>query len=543
MTPDGRTAAAPSSFGIGVWDIGSGKLVARLICGVSHWVSLTGDGRTVAFGTQNAFGTWDVASGKVNMLDDGKHGSGSHPVVFTPDGKTLLCGLRGGGLGTWNLGSGEQLKAILKLEGGTPLPPGAWRQPRPAVAITPDGRAAVAVNAVYRTESGNPVLDRSTIEVWDLPSGKLVRSDEFERPGPPLVFSQDGKTALIGNVGGLKLWDVEMGVVRASMEGHENHILAAAFGHDMKTAVSLSADATMKVWDLGSARVPRTHHAVPIDSVALSRDDLVAASAGRDSIKVWNCDSGREARILGHAERSVEQLTFSSDSRTLVAVLGSTVRSFALETGSTEQTVIFGEVLPGTSAQIAAMTRAVNGLPPPRITERDQVFAEVRNGAGEIVRTFTEAWRGAPNAGGFTAILTNGGEKVLWTFWEHVVRVMDRATGQVIGAFNTDHVVADIKISPDGATAVLEPREIFDIGSGRNSQLSTTSAMFSQFPHTPNCSAGIGTCPKDHSPPVHIERTDSRLSDGRSRRCRGEHDRRNRGIDLRRPNVAGVESP
>ena len=53
----------------------------------------------------------------------------------------------------------------------------------------------------------------------------------------------------------LKVWDLQTGHLRRTLQGHSDWVLGVAITPDGKHAVSASWDQTLKVWDLGSGEI------------------------------------------------------------------------------------------------------------------------------------------------------------------------------------------------------------------------------------------------------------------------------------------------
>jgi RNA polymerase sigma factor (sigma-70 family) len=127
-----------------------------------------------------------------------------------------------------------------------------------------------------------------TCEVWELPSGKLVR--EFGRARPSWAWS-DQTVALSAN-----------GEMLAVKE----------------------ADGAVQLWDVRTGRDVRQIGALckdPTAPVALSAEGKLLAAAGPDRIlRLWDTTSGREVRRLGPQPRKCGPLAFTPDGNSLLAI-------------------------------------------------------------------------------------------------------------------------------------------------------------------------------------------------------------------------------
>ena len=123
----------------------------------------------------------------------------------------------------------------------------------------------------------------------DWPDGRIVR---LRRSG-----SANDKT--------IKVWDLESGRLLRSLEGHTDGVNAVALTPDGRI-VSGSADKTIKVWDLESGHLLRSleGHTDGVKTVALTPDGRIVSGSEDNTIKVWDLESGRLLRSLeGHTGR------------------------------------------------------------------------------------------------------------------------------------------------------------------------------------------------------------------------------------------------
>ncbi|MDJ0735843.1 MAG: DnaJ domain-containing protein [Nostocaceae cyanobacterium] len=100
ITPDGKTLISGSRDStIKLWDFYTGKLIST-ITGHStavECIALTSGGRILASsGSNSTIKLWNLATGELLQTL-----AGCSPVVFTPDGKTLITGGKGGSIKIW----------------------------------------------------------------------------------------------------------------------------------------------------------------------------------------------------------------------------------------------------------------------------------------------------------------------------------------------------------------------------------------------------------------------------------------------------------
>ena len=156
--------------------------------------------------------------------------------------------------------------------------------------------------------------DKTTVQLWDVATGKQQTLKGHGFSVTALAFSPDGKTLASatgswlpdGAPGEIKLWDVAAGTERASLVRLPTMVLALAFAPDGKTLASVSQ--TVKLWDV----VARKEFAdLPIknpNSVAFAPDSktLAIGNGVREdntpgSVEFWDMTTlKKRATLEGH---------------------------------------------------------------------------------------------------------------------------------------------------------------------------------------------------------------------------------------------------
>ena len=88
------------------------------------------------------------------------------------------------------------------------------------------------------------------------------------------------------------------------------HFRCVTIISDMLKALSGSADATFRVWDLNSSAYLKQDrlrsHLTDVTDIAVTRDGSRCVSASRDgSLKIWNCETAEECFTSTGKVRSV----------------------------------------------------------------------------------------------------------------------------------------------------------------------------------------------------------------------------------------------
>jgi WD40 repeat protein len=227
------------------------------------------------------------------------HMSAIHGTAFTPDGARLLTASFDFTAKIWDTRSGQSLMA---LPGHTGRLAG--------VGVTRDGRLAIT--------GGD-----TTVRVWGLPDGKLVRT--FDTGAG--VFSIDvapSGTMLVtgGGDGKARVWSIQGGDPLAVLAHGTARVLSASFSPDGSRLVTAGEDQTIRVWTVADWTLRQTlvGHAGAVNDARIGPDGQTLASASDDrTIKLWHVDSGKLMSTIAADTDEIWALAFSPDGGTLVS--------------------------------------------------------------------------------------------------------------------------------------------------------------------------------------------------------------------------------
>jgi len=167
-----------------------------------------------------------------------------------------------------------------------------------SVDISPDGSSALSASNDH------------TIQLWDLDTGKLLRSLAGHTGAVrSIAWSPNGKMALSGsNDGTLRLWDFTTGQCVRALEGHASRVYSVAWVDEMR-AISGSNDDTMRLWNVHTGQCTRTFegHLGGVRTVActgpwkgIHRRGISGSSD--NTLRFWDLDTGQCIHVLrGHS--------------------------------------------------------------------------------------------------------------------------------------------------------------------------------------------------------------------------------------------------
>ncbi|MHB1562232.1 MAG: protein kinase domain-containing protein, partial [Isosphaeraceae bacterium] len=243
------------------------------------WVfTFSPDGRFLASSDSPSFAlhVWDIDRGTLAVEDPGPV---EQTVQFRPDGRRIFVP-RQGRLHEYDLESRHLIRT--------------WSGRASQIAAHPDGKRIAAVDNTTR-----PPTCRILGEGSDQP----LRSFPLRVRTYFLTWSPDGRTLVTaGDDYKLDLWDAVDGIHRATLEGHINHGLYAAFHPSGALLASDGWEARLRLWDpiLGRALL-----SLPgASQVGFSPDGRIVVDLDR-RLTTYRVNAALEYRALAFASAEV----------------------------------------------------------------------------------------------------------------------------------------------------------------------------------------------------------------------------------------------
>ncbi len=238
-------------------------------------------------------------------------------VKFSPDGKLLAVA---SSVGIW----------LYDTETYTP---------RTLITADKGAVTAIAFSADSRHLAGGS--GHYTLSVWDVRSGRLLRTFGLEKGLPPgigdivggleevvfLAFSPDGRSlaSFARFEGTLRLWNAHTGdLLKTFFKDYPSELTkAAAFSQDGQTLAIADGDGghgRISLWDAETHRYRNTILTKAVISMAFSPDGrTLAAVVGRydddKALLVWNMHTRKWLRTLTGHTGSIDTLAFSLNNR------------------------------------------------------------------------------------------------------------------------------------------------------------------------------------------------------------------------------------
>jgi WD40 repeat protein len=251
-------------------------------------------------------------------------------VAFDTGGRTLYCDGAGNSIRSWDVLTGVEREPVM-----------CGTEPFDVVALDPDREVMAATVDVG---------DDSTVQLWNIRTGRQIADLRTSQDLRALAFSADGRLLASAGDDFLVVWDLASGKGRIVALPNPNEIFgmgriwALAFAPN-GSALAGVGDHHAAVWEVPSLRL-RTEfhgHRDMVEQVAFSRDGRTVASGGRDNdIALWDTHDGSERLVLRGHTGTVTALAFGSDDSTLAsAAWDGSLRLWDVATG-TQKAVLVG---------------------------------------------------------------------------------------------------------------------------------------------------------------------------------------------------------
>ncbi|MFS1304260.1 hypothetical protein [Streptosporangium longisporum] len=284
------------------------RIADLALCGDEQLASVSGDG---------TIKVWDPKSGSARQtlsVDGGWVSS----LASAPDGTWIASGGYGRVIHVWDPSTGELLNSLA-----------GHKDAIYAMAAFPDSRHLVTGSAdgttrIWNTRDGKCQIihGRLTPRIWAARVySRFKKETIYSRVSNAVAISRDGQRILIGDwEGKVHIFDCVTKEIVGIFDGHTKlrapvtgnwagPVESIAISSDGKWAVSSTSNiGTVLVWDLETAstrfrlqhgKLERQHG---VDSVAISVDDSLIVTGGRDAVaRLWDGQTGASrGRLIGH---------------------------------------------------------------------------------------------------------------------------------------------------------------------------------------------------------------------------------------------------
>jgi len=309
--PNSRMFVSGDSEGvIRIWDIESGdsRVFLRLGKRISK-VAFSPDGMTIMCWSDGVVQLFETNTGKSISISEGTEDIDN--ISFRSTSK-LLIGEKNREISIWD---GKSGKLKIKIEYPN------WDK---HFAISPDGKT-------FADSKDND----STVRLLDVDTGELIKTitgDRMRGPIQSISFSPDGRTIAVGSYGEVRLWDIDTGTHKFTLDGI-GFIYNLQFSPDGRTLAARGytskKESGLFLWDIDTTDFQKsklrhfiTGHNERIACLAFSPDGQTLASGHDYLVRLWDVSDGKYiATGNGHPfQVDVRSVGFSHDGKKLASL-------------------------------------------------------------------------------------------------------------------------------------------------------------------------------------------------------------------------------
>ncbi|MCZ6688312.1 MAG: hypothetical protein O7H41_01790 [Planctomycetota bacterium] len=279
-------------------------------------VAISPDGSRIATaantGLTDVIEVWEAPSGKKLLRLEDRREFGA-TVDFSPDGKSIVIGGTAKTFGLWDYDKGQRTLPFT----------GVQEKIYKARFLTGGDR----VFAIDKDGSAG---------FWDAKTGEPVKSGaDLSGISRPKAISPDGEWVVSVDRNAY-IWSVKTGKRVKELHGGDFGISNVAFSLNGDLLATSSYRDSIRLWDIESGRERRVFSGETYLSVAISPDGkLIAGADGSHRVTVWDLSSGKRLHTFGPHHEAVVDLVFSMDGKTLVSVsFDDTIRLWDLSKGA-----------------------------------------------------------------------------------------------------------------------------------------------------------------------------------------------------------------
>jgi WD40 repeat protein len=324
FTPDGRTLLVTQPHGPWLFNVANpahpvhvGTLTLPPLPGIKSTqvisLAVSPDGSTLAAGvstsdtdiTAGLVMLWNLPARTLSGVLPGTTPAGS--LAFTPDGKSLVTAMQGGGVDLWDVATRAQTATLRPATS-------AQKAPLAAVAVSPDGKT------IAFGDEGGQAAAPATIKLWSTTTRQVTRTLKASPNGVTSVAFSPGGTQLAASSldGSVRLWDTRnLAAPIGTYAGHRFSVQHITFAPNGKTLASASDDGTIGLWDTRGATIDG--HANGALTAAFSPDGTTLAvsttTAAGPGVALYRMPARTLTGVI--PVKGIAALAFSPDGKAL----------------------------------------------------------------------------------------------------------------------------------------------------------------------------------------------------------------------------------
>ncbi len=274
FSPNGRFAATASlDRSIRLWDIRTGKMLARFLAGHRDWirtVSFQPDGKKLCSGGDDgSVRLWDLTKGR-RLQRISAHQGWVRTVAYSQDGTLMASGGQDGMVSIWSAESLEQLQRL-----------GPFGRPINRIAFTYDGTAiAIAM--------------QGQIDLWHLREKRRLYRRTVRGERTNVLPLPDGGL-LLASKEGLQRIDISDPDAVIQFKGHKEAVWGMSLDPNGPTVASFGSDRSIRFWDARTGQyLWKMDMKTDINAIALSSSGRLGVALSSTKGWLWELERRKE---------------------------------------------------------------------------------------------------------------------------------------------------------------------------------------------------------------------------------------------------------
>ena len=502
ITSDGKQIVSGSTDStIKIWDIETGKNINTLIGHHSsiRAIAITPDGKNIVSASQDTtLKVWDLQTGEC-LCTCIEHQKSVSVLAIHPDGDKVISGDDDKRLIIWNLKNGQLLREIKTFEGylyaiaitnygfsftgdeKKLLVATRVRERDNPFEVCDISTGEVLKNLTDETWLGTYIThvaitpydtkvvaaskDRNQIKILDLRTGIPLGAFEahYGQYVTALAITPDGKQVVTGAHKTIKIWDLTLIQKKSKIKSitkHRNSVQAVAITPDGKQAISGDGDGTIIIWDIDSHKPLKNLGGGynGIKSIAITPDGqkfvstFVSGEGGYKGVQIWNFHNTKKLFGNCRAERQVETVAITPDSKYIVSGVYNSIIIWDLESQNIFRELYDPALRPITSVVITPDGKYIIA----GTVGNFLVIWDFKSGKKIKVIELLNKWNGHDSGESITSIaVTPNSEQLISASSDKSLRIWDIAQGTELKNFSIHSNSVDaVVVTPSGELAI-----------------------------------------------------------------------------------------
>lgn len=227
------------------------------------------------------------------------HTNRVNTLLFSSDGALLFSGSKDKTIRIWDMREQKEIKCLISDHASIT-----------ALALHKDGKQLL---------SGD---DEGKIYLWDLSTEEKQELKGSRTPVNCLAFSADGQLALSGGEdGAIFVWDLEKGSVAQTILAGPAPVYQLAFSQDGRTIISCQVGG-VRYFNINPSEgkaISSPNHNTPGEFIMIDEHRILSIMEDSPLLRIWDTVQGRSSFLRGHASEIVH-ISASADGKTAVSM-------------------------------------------------------------------------------------------------------------------------------------------------------------------------------------------------------------------------------